>query len=180
MGTFNYSAEADHDTKAHARSIRIARGERGLLLASIAGIAAAIGLALATPAHAASGEAEKLRRLDIMLMVTGLRCRTTADAFTDDYGDFARQHLSELNAANRELRTELARDYGAKGAAKALDRMSVVMANEYGGGHPWLSCGELGEVARNLAKTPGREALVEAADQVFALQRGPVFALASR
>ncbi|GGB85984.1 hypothetical protein GCM10011494_00320 [Novosphingobium endophyticum] len=151
-----------------------------MLWASIAGIVAAIGLGLATPAHAASGDAEKLRRLDIMLMVTGLRCRTTPDAFTDDYGNFSRKHLSELNAANRELREDLAKRHGAKGAVRALDRMSVVMANEYGGGHPWLSCSELREVARNLSTVQGRETLVEAADQLLAGKRGPVFALASR
>ncbi|HKT85666.1 MAG TPA: S-adenosyl-L-homocysteine hydrolase [Novosphingobium sp.] len=134
------------------------------------------------PAHAASadGSSEKLRRLDIMLMVTGLRCRKTPDNFTEDYGRFTSKHLSELNEASRDLKAELARRYGAVGAARALDQMSVVMANEYGGGHPWLSCGELRQVTRNLAVAQGREPLVEAADQLFSQARGPVLALASR
>ena len=176
MGTLGECAGAQE------RSIRTSRRERGLLLASLAGIAAAMALGLAIPAHAASGDgsAEKLRRLDIMLMVTGLRCRNTADSFTDDYGKFTSKHLSELNEANRNLREELAQRYGAQGAARALDKMSVVMANEYGGGHPWLSCGELGQVTRNLAIAQGREPLVEAADQLFSRAPGPVFALASR
>lgn len=176
MGTFHYNAEA------RARSTRIARGERSLLLASLAGIAAAITLGLASPAHASGGDnsAEKLRRLDIMLMVTGLRCRTTPDNFINDYGAFTSKHLSELNAASRDLKADLARRHGAKGAERALDRMSVVMANEYGGGHPWLNCGELRQVARNLAKAQGREPLVAAADQLLAGQRAPTFALAAR
>lgn len=176
MGTFQQSAGTPEI------SLRRVRGERRLLLASLAGIAAAIALGLATPAHAGTGDgsAEKLRRLDIMLMVTGLRCRTTPDNFIDDYGSFTTRHLSALNEASRDLKTELASQYGAKGAERALDRMSVVMANEYGGGHPWLTCGELREVARNLAKVEGREPLVAAADQLLSLQRATTFALASR
>lgn len=176
MGTFGECAGA------RDRSTRTTHRDRGLLLASLAGMAAAVALGLATPAHAASGDgsAEKLRRLDIMLMVTGLRCRKTADNFTEDYGRFTSRHLSALNEASRNLKTELAQRYGAQGATRALDRMSVVMANEYGGGHPWLSCGELRQVTRSLAVAQGREPLVEAADQVLSRQRGPVFALASR
>lgn len=176
MGTLGECAGAQE------RPIRTTRGERSLLLASLAGIAAAIAMGLATPAHAAGGDgsAEKLRRLDIMLMVTGLRCRKTPDNFTEDYGRFTSRHLSELNEASRDLKAELARRYGAQGAVRALDQMSVVMANQYGGGHPWLSCAELGQVAHNLAEAQGREPLVEAADQLFSRQPGPVFALASR
>lgn len=176
MGTFQQTAVSPRG------SIRRGRGERSLLLASLAGIAAAIALGMATPAHAGSdvGSAEKLRRLDIMLMVTGLRCRTTPDNFQTDYGNFTSKHLGVLNEANRALKDDLALRHGAGGAARALDRMSVVMANEYGNGHPWLSCAELRQVARNLANAQGREPLVEAADQLFSSQPGPVFALASR
>jgi hypothetical protein len=161
---------------------RFVRGERRLLFASLLGLIAAICIGLPAPVNAASGDgsAEKLRRLDIMLMVTGLRCRTTADNFTADYGRFTSRHLNELNAASRELKADLARRYGAKGAERALDRMSVVMANEYGGGHPWLSCSELHEVTRNLVNVQGRATLVEAADQLLARQRGPLLALAGR
>lgn len=175
-------ATFEHRREARGNSLRIAKGEHSLLLASLAGLGAAIALGLATPAHGAAGDqsAEKLRRLDIMLMVTGLRCRTTADNFTSDYGAFTRKHLGELNAANRELRTDLARRHGAQGAVRALDRMSVVMANEYGGGHPWLNCSELRQVTRNLAKVQGRATLVEAADQLLSRQRGSAFALAAR
>lgn len=154
---------------------------------TILGAVAAIGMTLASPqmAHAApsasvGGEAEKLRRLDIMLMVTGLRCRTTADNFIDDYGQFTTRHMSELNEANRELRVELSGQYGKAGADKALDRISVVMANEYGGGHPWLSCAELRQVTKSLALVQGHDTLVEAAGQLLDRQPGPLLALAGR
>jgi len=152
--------------------------ERGLFIGSVLGALAAIGLGLvAVPAEAATqGGAEKLRRLDIMLMVTGLRCRKTADDFQADYGQFTRRKMATLNQANAELRSQFAAHSGEKGAARALDRMSVVMANEYGNGHPWLNCGELRQVTRSLAMVQGRDTLEEAADQL--LQRQPTALLA--
>ncbi|SLJ90201.1 S-adenosyl-L-homocysteine hydrolase [Novosphingobium mathurense] len=176
MGTFGNTFRQSGKTE------RFASGERRLLWASLVGLIIAICIGLPTPASAAGndGSAEKLRRMDIMLMVTGLRCRTTVDNFTADYGVFTRRHMSELNEASDDLKADLARRYGVKDANRALDRMSVVMANEYGGGHPWLSCAELKDVTRSLAKVQGRETLVEAAGQLLSRQPGPVLALASR
>ena len=151
-------------------------------IATRAGAAAlAMGLMCAPTAQAApmSG-AEKIRRLDIMLMVTGLRCRTTADNFTSDYGRFTSNQLRELNAAAAELRSDLARRHGAAGANRALDRLSTGMANGYGQGHPWLNCRDLKLVTRNLASARGRAVLEEAADQLLATQSPPQFALAGR
>jgi hypothetical protein len=125
-------------------------------------------------------QAEKLRRLDIMLMVTGLRCRTTADNFQADYGKFTTQHLGALNAASNSLKADMSRRYGPGGANRALDRLSTTMANAYGGGHPWLSCGQLKMVARNLAQTKGTAVLAEAADQLLAETGSAQLALAQR
>lgn len=155
--------------------------ERTLLGSSLAALAAlAVGLMLTTPAHAEApmSGAEKVRRLDIMLMVTGLRCRSTADNFTADYGRFTTNQLRELNAANAELKADMARRHGAGGAQRALDRLSTVMANGYGQGHPWLSCGDLKMVARNLATVRGRATLEEAADQLLSDYSPPRFAWA--
>lgn len=129
---------------------------------------AATGLSLAVPAQAASANAEKLRRLDIMLMVTSLRCRSTAYNFQADFQDFEAAHLDELNAAAAELREGLVSRFGVAGASRALDRISTGMANEYGQGHPWLDCADLKSVARSLAKMRGPGALTEAADQLLA------------
>jgi len=165
-------------------------GERRLLAGSIMGLVAALAVGLSDPAHAAkpgieknkagpvpaatagAGDgAEQLRRLDIMLMVTSLRCRRTADDFQADYGDFTQEHLADLNDAARALQAGFVGRYGDRGATRALDKISAVMANQYGAGHPWLNCHELKQITRGLAHSHGRGALVDAAQEVLADQR---------
>ena len=161
--------------------VAAAAAERTLLGASLfAMLALIIGLVVTNPAHAAPGmsNAEKLRRLDIMLMVTGLRCRTTADNFQADYGRFTSSHIAELNQAAAQLRQEMASSSGRAGADRALDRLSVTMANAYGQGHPWLNCAELKTVTRTLADMRGSAPLIEAADQLLAGRASPAFAMA--
>jgi hypothetical protein len=140
---------------------------------------AAIGLLAATPVTASNGnDAEKLRRLDIMLMVTGLRCRNTADNFQPDYQRFTARHIAALNAASDELKAHFATRMGPVQANRAVDRISVTMANSYGQGHPWLSCAELKVAARGLANAQGTAVLLEAADQLLAGSGTPRFAWA--
>ena len=159
-----------------------AAGRKGLK--SVLGLAAslAISLAAVVPAQAAGSlsGAEKLRRLDIMLMVTSLRCRTTADNFSVEYGQFTTNHLAELNRASDQLRADLANRFGQAGSARALDRISTVMANAYGQGHPWLSCRELKTAASDLARVRGQDTLVEAAEQLLGESQSPGLAYASR
>lgn len=132
-------------------------------------LAAALLMQSATVlANPGTGGAEQIRRLDIMLMVTGLRCRTSSDNFQADYARFSRNHLGELNAAAAVMRADYARLYGASGAQRAVDRVSTSMANAYGQGHPWLSCAELRMVTKGLADMQGRAPLEEAAYQLLA------------
>ena len=138
-------------------------------------VAAAAALAVSSlgvsaPAQAAAGcwgpqavNAAKLRNLDIMLMVTGLRCRMGPDNFQPDYYAFSAAHQGELNAANAVLRAELG-SAGPRGAAGALDRMSTSIANAYGLGHPQLGCRELKKVTRDLAQNRAPGTLLAAAN----------------
>jgi len=139
-----------------------------------AAFAAIASMSTGTPAQASPmdlGEAEQLRKRDIMLMVTSLRCRTSSDAFQKDYQRFTANQLTELNTASRTLEGSMKKGGSAKAAKRALDRMSVGMANQYGNGHPWLSCGELKGVAQELAAAPDRRTLVLAANDL--LSPGP-------
>jgi hypothetical protein len=134
----------------------------------------AAGMLLAgSPAAAQSNAAaaEKVRRLDIMLMVTSLRCRFGADDFQADYADFSARHLDALNAAGRELTEQLSAQYGVQGATRALDRMSTSMANSYGMGHPTLGCAELKQATQQLSRAPDG-VLVAAADALLAGDAG--------
>jgi hypothetical protein len=117
--------------------------------------------------------AEKLYRLDIMLMVTSLRCRKTSNDFTADYQRFNARQLAALNEAATKLR-------GRLGGKAAFDRVSTGMANSYGNGHPWLNCGQLKQVTRNLAQVQGKATLAEAADQLLARKGSPRLALGKR
>lgn len=129
--------------------------------------ALAAGALLAGSPAAAQGKmgtAEKLRRLDIMLMVTSLRCRFGPDDFQADYAAFSARHLNTLNTAARSLDKELRAGLGPKAAKRALDKMSVGIANSYGMGHPTLGCAELKQVAQGLVRANGEGALVAAAD----------------
>ena len=140
----------------------------------VAGLAAAATLAAGTaPLHASpTGDALKLRRLDMMLMVTSLRCRTTADDFQAGFRSFEANHTATLNGAARALRAGYVVQYGKIGADRELDRLSVAMANEYGAGHPYMSCAELKVATRDLAAATGERPLLAAADQLLASE-GP-------
>ena len=152
----------------------------GIFKGIAAGFATCVLLAGVPTQADALDDAEKLRRLDIMLMVTGLRCRTTSDNFQDDYGQFSTVHNATLNGAAATLKADLSLRHGAAGATRALDRMSVTMANSYGQGHPWLDCAQLKQVTRDLASAVGRAPLIEAANQLLATQGTPQFAWAGR
>lgn len=106
-------------------------------------------------------EAAKLRQLDVMLMVSALRCRTGPDGFQADYEGFLTRHRPALGKANHEILDAMRSRLGAVGAISALDRMSVTMANRYGQ-QGAFGCGELKMVARELAS--GGTGLADAAD----------------
>lgn len=134
--------------------------------------AAAFAVSLAAPTSASANAtihtAEKLRKLDIMLMVSSLRCRYGSDNFQPEYRQFSAKHIGTLNHAAKTLQSDLTRQHGHKGAKRRLDKISVGMANRYGLGHPWLGCGELKQVATDLANVGNRHELIAAADELLA------------
>ena len=142
----------------------------GLKLGFAAALCAAsmvVAMPAAQAATGGTGAAELVRKLDIMLMVSSLRCRFTADSFQTDYADFSSSHLSELNDANSTLMADLARGVGSADGQRALDRLSTSMANQYGQGHPWLDCSELKRVTRELADERQPGALLLAAEELL-------------
>lgn len=129
---------------------------------------AAILAIAATPAaagplcwNARTIEAAKLRQLDVMLMVGSLRCRKGPSDYRAAYDGFLQQHRAMLGHANFAILSELRGGLGAAGAAEALDKASVRMANHYGQ-NAAIGCAELGQVTAALARSSG-EALPHAA-----------------
>lgn len=161
------------------KTIPVAIAAAGMTCAA-PGQAAVAEAGLVSAGSAGTGSAEKLRRLDIMLMVTGLRCRTTSSDFQREHLAFEASHLAELNGASDELRRDLARTYGAAGSARALDRISTQMANRYGQGHPTMSCAALKQAAVALQSVHGRAELVAAADRLLAPEAGTRLAIAGQ
>ncbi len=136
---------------------------------AVAASAAAILFAPLPAAASGWSDAEDLRRLDIMLMVTSLRCRTGVDNFQPQYRSFTANHIATLNSAARRLEAGLVNQHGSKGAKRALDRISVGMANEYGQGHPWLECTDLKRITSELAASRNPADLQLAAVELLAL-----------
>lgn len=132
-------------------------------------LAISAGALLITPATATAGdfEDEQIRRLDIMLMVTSLRCRMGEDDFQPQYRKFTTNHITTLNGAARRLQAGLVKRHGGRGAVRALDKISVGMANEYGQGHPWLGCAELKSITSDLASSIDPAAVAQAARELL-------------
>ncbi len=118
-------------------------------------------------AQFAAGEAELLRCLDIMLMVTSLRCRHGQDDFQPEYRRFSSRHLATMNSAGRELHAYYSLRHGESRAGRHLDQLSTGMANRYGQGHPWLECSDLRAATSRLAATDSRSELLVAAREML-------------
>ncbi len=118
--------------------------------------------------------AKAVRELDIMLMVSSLVCRHSAHDFQAEYRAFSARHLPELNAASRLMQAELVEQHGQKGAKRALDRISVRMANTFGQGHPTMDCSELKVATSELAaRAPGEQLYITAVAMLKQPAQGP-------
>ena len=114
-----------------------------------------------------TANAANIRRLNIMLMVTSLRCRRTVHDFQSEYDLFATAHQQNLEEAHEALTKEMVAQHGEAGIARALDRIGVAIANRYGDGHPTLGCSDLKEVTLSLAMSQDRTRLSQMADDLL-------------
>lgn len=142
---------------------------------------AAMSVCIAIPSMAkadpAITNAENIRKLNIMLMVTSLRCRAGEHDFQADYQQFGRVHRDTINRAGAYLSANWRDRHGAKKGKRALDRLSVGIANSYGQGHPWMDCAALKSAVVDLVKAGDSASLSEAADDM--LGAGPRAQLAA-
>lgn len=114
-----------------------------------------------------TANAANIQRLNIMLMVTSLRCRQTAHDFQSEYDLFATAHQQNLEEAHDALTADMVAEHGEDGTKRALDRIGVAIANHYGDGHPTLGCSDLKEVTLRLAMSQDRMRLSQMADDLL-------------
>ena len=145
------------------------------VLNRVAAILGACGLLWAPmPVCAAEGDfsnAEKLHQLNIMLMVSSLRCRHLGTDFIAEYDNFSHANAKELGSARLTLEASYAGRFGSNAGRYAVDRLSTRIANTYGEGHPILDCAELGEATRALAAQSVPGGLAGAADYLLTADR---------
>lgn len=114
-----------------------------------------------------AANAENIRSLNIMLMVTSLRCRTSAHDFRGEYDMFVQAHSQNLAEAHDHLIRNLEASYDEKGKHRALDRIGVRLANRFGDGHPTLGCKALKQATFDLARSQDRVRLSQMADSLL-------------
>lgn len=146
---------------------------------AIGGALAAAGMMMSTQVHAQSeiaaepvlatpvSSAKNIRNLNIMLMVTSLRCRGSAHDFSGEYELFAQAHQANIAQAHRELMREMSATYGPAGSERALDRDGVSIANSFGEGHPTMGCSDLKQAAVELAMSQDRVRLATMAARLL-------------
>lgn len=121
-----------------------------------AALMAIAAMGIAQPAQACwtgiEQDAAKVANLNMMMMVSALRCRKGPDDFLADYNRFVKSNNPLLGAQNATVRSHFARINGAKGADAHMDRFIIALANSYGGGTDSMGCSQLKAVASHLGE----------------------------
>ena len=121
----------------------------------VAALCVLAAMTIATPAQAcwtsAEQDAAKVANLNMMMMVSALRCRKGPDDFLADYNRFVKNNNPVIGSQNAAVRNHFARTNGNGNADLAMDKFIIGIANSYGGGHGWLGCAQLKLVAQDLS-----------------------------
>lgn len=99
--------------------------------------ASVVALAVPTGASAACWDARstvaaEIRALDVMLMVSALRCRLDGPDFVQDYNHFVRTNRVTLTGAVDDLRDHFDEGDGWRPSLERFDRYVTAIANEHG------------------------------------------------
>ncbi|MEZ5748701.1 MAG: hypothetical protein R3D83_02075 [Caenibius sp.] len=109
--------------------------EMGIVRHILAGLLATTALFAPVLASAAGTDlrrAEKLQQLDVLLMISSLRCLQTGSDFTTAYDHFSEVYAPELREARSALEADYAARFGSRSAKFAVDR-SVTRLPTFGG-----------------------------------------------
>ena len=136
----------------------------------VAAFAAVTSIIAAQPAQACWSDSEakaaSVANLNMMMMVTALRCRNGQHNFLADYNRFVRLNNPVIGANNAHVKARFARIVGGQGAERAMDKFTISLANHYGIGHESMGCAELKLLASELgSKTHDRLSLADIAER---------------
>lgn len=134
---------------------------------------AALGLAMAAgQANAATSDcwsaqeisAAQIRDLQTMLMVAGLRCRTTGTDVLASYNRFVSLHRAAIVEVNTRLKAHFNTAYGPSEGQRSYDRFTTALANAYGaGGSGSANCEDMASLADDAAAAGNGSALASLA-----------------
>lgn len=141
---------------------------RGAALAALA-VSMSTGQAQAATSDCWSAQevsAAKVRDLQTMLMVAGLRCRGTGSDVLAAYNRFVVTNRSAIVDVNNRLKAHFNTAYGPTEGQRSYDRFTTALANAYGaGGSGTANCDDMIALAEDAAATQGSAAaLVSLAD----------------
>ncbi|QHD67209.1 hypothetical protein GS397_09160 [Sphingobium yanoikuyae] len=138
---------------------------RGYFMKKIICAALAAAMLLA-PASAATCwkkdhvEAAQVRNFEMMLMVSALRCNTSAYDFLPAYNQFVREKRTALVEVNDALRSHFADVAGLEGGLDAYDDYVIMLANSYGAGAGGLECRDLQAIQAAANAVPASRAAI--------------------
>lgn len=120
----------------------------------VAAFFAVTSIMAAQPAQACWSDSEakaaSVANLNMMMMVTALRCRNGQHNFLAEYNRFVRLNNPVIGAHNAQVKARFARMVGGAGAERAMDKFTISLANHYGTGHASMDCAELKLLASEL------------------------------
>lgn len=110
--------------------------------------------------------AAKVRDLQTMLMVAGLRCRGTGTDVLAGYNRFVAINRAAIVEINTRLKAHFNSAYGPAEGQRRYDRFTTALANAYGaGGSGTANCDAMAALAENAAAAGGSQtALASLAD----------------
>lgn len=116
----------------------------------------AVLAATTSPAHAGCWQSEaadqaRVRQLDVLLMVSALRCEHGDVPFLEGYNRFVAANRDVIASANDGMRRHFAASMSQAAALNAYDAMVVRMANQFGDGHGLPDCASMAAITDSLA-----------------------------
>jgi len=111
--------------------------------------------------------AAKVRDLQSMLMVAGLRCRFSSVDVLFSYNKFVNANRTAIVEVNSRLKTHFNLAYGPIEGQRSYDRFTTALANVYGAaGSGDEGCRDMEELAESAAAANGSDvALLAVAEQ---------------